>query len=77
MEKYNNFLEILELLKAAVAKMETVSSRQEVEALEKESKSYFNALMVKFPYIQADIHDFALKQAARTMKQDAIATIRG
>lgn len=71
MEKYHNFLEILERLKAAVSKMETAASRQEVEALEKESKGYFNALMVKFPYIQADIHDFALKHAARTMQKDA------
>lgn len=76
MEKYNNFLEILDRLKSAVSKMETATSRQEVEALEKESKGYFNALMVKFPYIQADIHDFALKHAARVARADAEAATK-
>lgn len=75
MDKYNNFLEILNRLTTAVSKMETAKTRQEVEALEKESKDYFKALTIKFPYIQADIHKFALKHAARTLHEDAQVTI--
>lgn len=75
MEKYKNFIEIIGQLEAAVDKMATVGVREEVEALELETKGYFNALMVKFPYIQSDIHDYAAEQISRISQSDTAASL--
>lgn len=71
MDKYNNFLETLDRLKSAVDKMSEASTREEVENLELETKDYFRALMVKFPYIQSDIHNHALENIGRIAEEDA------
>lgn len=76
MEKYNNFVEIVRRLEVAVDKMATVEVREEVEALELETKGYFNALMVKFPYIQADIHNYVAEQISRISQADTVNSLR-
>ena len=71
MDKYNEFLNLVERIKADAAKMETVNSRKELEALEKDAMNCFKSLMVKAPYASSHLHDFASKQAARIATQDA------
>lgn len=75
MEKYNNFVETIDRLTKAVEKMETAVTTKEVESLELETKDYFRALMMKFPYIQKDIHEHAMRQTERIIAQDAKATL--
>lgn len=71
MDKYNNFVETVKRLESAVTKMANAHRRDEVENLELETKDYFRALVVKFPYIQADIHNHALEHISRIAKEDA------
>lgn len=75
MDKYNNFVDTVDRLKTAVANMKKAKTREEIEALEQESRTYFNGIMGKVPYIQADIHSFALEQMARVNLQDAKAML--
>lgn len=75
MEKYNNFVETIERLQAAVSKMESASTTKEVEELELQTKDYFRALMMKFPYIQKDIHDYAMRQTERVIARDTRARL--
>lgn len=70
MEKYNDFVRITDDLKNAVSKMETATTRQEVEKLELETRNCVKALMVKFPYLENNIRQFALKQVSRIMEAD-------
>lgn len=76
MEKYQNFIETIDLLKGAVDKMAKVKTRQEVEQLELDTRSYFNAMIVKASHIQSDIHAHAAKCIANITANDAKKTLK-
>lgn len=74
MEKYNTFIDIVERLELAVSKMQDATTREYIEALEMETKNLFGKMMVKLPYVQREIHNYALEQAKRVSEADLKST---
>lgn len=74
MDKYKAFLDFSRQLESRVSDMSTVTTRKEVEALEMETKKLFGKMMTKLPYVQREIHNYALEQAKRVSEADLKAT---
>lgn len=74
MDKYKAFIEIVQRLELAVATMRDTNTRKEIEALEMETKQLFGKMMTKLPYVQREIHTYALDQAKRVSEDDLKAT---
>lgn len=77
MNRYTDCVKFFNELEVSVSKMEQAQSREEIEKLQLEARNSFKSLMMKLPFIENDIHQFAMKQVQRITEADAKSLVKG
>lgn len=77
MNRYTDCVKLFHELETTVSKMEKVESREEIEKLQLEARNSFKSLMMKLPFIENDIHQFAMKQIQRITEAEAKSIVNG
>lgn len=75
MEKYESFVKTFRELEETVNKMWQATTRQEIDELEMRTRKLIQTLGIKFPYVQADIHDHASRRRGDILVKDTEATL--
>lgn len=68
MNRYEDSVKIFTQLEEAVSNMSKAKTREEVEKLAIEARTCFKSLMMKLPFVENDIHQIALKETERIVK---------
>lgn len=77
MNRYTDCVKFFNELETCVSKMEQAKSREEVEQLQMQARNSFKSLMMKLPFIENDIHQFAMKQVQRITEAEAKSIVKG
>lgn len=76
MEKFHKFIGIVDEIKADIASMQKATTRQAIEELELHTRDNWKHLIMTLPYLEREVHDFALDEVKRIIAADTKASLK-